>query len=829
MCQRSSRTARRVRWAAFVTLLVSFPLTADGGAMFFAGKLVDGRFVAAEGDKTPAFDVDFSTTRANVQRDRAEVTVTEQIAGHAPDAKTIVCVVPLPAGVDSIRSTQFAPAFNGSGAMKLLSVDESRKLFESIAEQTGNVAIATLGGRRTLVATQFPDGWLDGRTTITYSYTSPVGTDAGLCDLRCMLPATVATRRAARRVSLTVSLSADDPLRAVFSPTHEVAVQRDGLFDAVVRMKASDWTGHDDFRLLWAADRDELGLRVLAYRPDGEEDEDGYFMLLGNPTGNAEPGSAAPKDVSFVLDTSGSMRGEKIEQARAAVRYCLGRLNPNDRFNIVTFGTEVATFRDAPVQRSDKALADAAGFVEDVVARGRTNIAGALTAALRADEQARRVRIVIFLTDGTPTAGQLVPEKILEAARKANTAESRVFVVGLGHDVNAHLLDKLGEANGGSSEYVEPEEEIDAKVAALYNRLSHPVLADAVATFGTLQTHSVYPAELPALFVGSEIMIAGRYRGGGEQTFSIQGTLSGKPVEYACRAELPKTSGGASHEFVAPLWAARKIGFLLQEIRLHGENDELIEEVVRLSKQYGIVTEYTEFLAEAGGDLNAADAVAEARRQMHAANSIQSGKWAVNQAFNDRELQGRKVAGNERNTYRDRQGNLVRNANISQIGRQVFYLRDGQWVDGREAGRREEQVVTLFSDEYYELLRKEPEFARAQQLGWAVSMNVGNRRVVVEKDGKQQDQRLLEQQQLRDRQGQAAPDRGQQFNQLQQLPNQQRNLQQRGAIQNVRNQLPLNDVQLQQLQQDLRQVDPDNQQDAPGQQQVPDIQRRNNR
>jgi len=366
-------------------------------------------------------------------------------------------------------------------------------------------------------------------------------------------------------------------------------------------------------------------------------------MLLGNPAGAAAE-RAIQKDVLFVMDTSGSMRGEKIEQARAALDYCIQHLDKTDRFNIVTFGTDVKTFRDDLVDATPANLKGARAFVEDVIAHGQTNIAGALQKALAGKAAAGRERIMIFVTDGAPTVGERSPEKILEQVKKQN-AGTRIFVMGVGNDVNAHLLDQLAEVTDGSSEYFAPKEELDAKVAALYDRLSHPVLSGVKVSFGEAGAQQVLPSKVPVLFKGSEIMMVGRYKQSGKHTFTIAGTLAGKPVEYTCAADLPKGVGETANEFLAPLWAARQIGYLLQEIRLRGANKELIEEVVRLSKQYGIVTEYTEFIAMAGPGAKAGEIYAEAGRRLTMARGEQAGKWAVNQAFNDRQLQARTVAG----------------------------------------------------------------------------------------------------------------------------------------------------------------------------------------
>jgi hypothetical protein len=238
-------------------------------------------------------------------------------------------------------------------------------------------------------------------------------------------------------------------------------------------------------------------------------------------------------------------------------------------------------------------------------------------------------------------------------------------------------------------------------------------------------------------------MMVGRYKQGGKHTFTIDGTLAGQPVKYTCAVDLPMATGEASAEFLAPLWAARQIGYLLQEIRLRGANKELIEEVVRLSKQYGIVTEYTEFIAAAGPGAKAGDIIAEAGRRLGMARSEQAGAWAVNQAKNDRMLQNRAATGGAANVYSDRRGKESTAHNINLIGQRAFYLQDGQWVDAEEAGTRKTRVVKLLSPEYFDLLKKDSMFSKAQQLGWALSINVGAERIVIEKDGKQKDESLI--------------------------------------------------------------------------------------
>ncbi len=542
------------RLLQIVVLACLLPTVAQAGVILVPGRLSEAKFVAEKETKGPFYVLTFSGLTANVDAGWAGVKIQETIAGPEKAVAT-VCIVPLPEGAHGQGATVTvgSPGSDRSAPLsaRFLPAAEAQKLYEAVAQGTDSVKILALSGRPALVV---PDFRLQGKVEINIEYRQAIHQKDGLWRLDCPMPMCDFARGPVARLSAKVNIAADAPLRAVFCPSHTTTLDRSGLNKAIVRVKCDTYAGGDDLRLLWVADRDDLGLRVLACRPDAGED--GYFMLVGNPTGGAAD-LVTEKDVVFVLDTSGSMRGEKIEQARAAIDYCLGQLNAGDRFNIITFGTEVAGFRDSPVACSTVELAAARDFVDSVVAKGETNINGALAKALAADtplvpretaadsplslrERVRvraRPRIIIFLTDGTPTVGELVPETIVANARRANTSGARIFVIGLGHDVNAHLLDRLAEVTDGSSEYVVPGEEIDAKVAAIYDRLAHPVLTECAVNFGELKTHSVYPQKLPALFRGSEVMVFGRYRDGGRHTFRIVGKQDDRPVEYVCAAE----------------------------------------------------------------------------------------------------------------------------------------------------------------------------------------------------------------------------------------------------------------------------------------------------
>jgi Ca-activated chloride channel family protein len=302
------------------------------------------------------------------------------------------------------------------------------------------------------------------------------------------------------------------------------------------------------------------------------------------------------KSIVFVLDTSGSREGAKMAQAREALKTFLGSLGAEDRFDVVPFSTEPEPFFGQRVPASAENVAEALQRVERVTAAGGTNIHAALEVALRDQEnEGGRVPIVVFLTDGEPTVGEVVPENILAAARTANQAGSRVFVFGVGDQVNTHLLDSLAEQHGGARDYVRETERIDEKTRALFAKLSHPVMTDLALTVDGLTPTKVVPAKLPDLFAGDRLEVLGRFAGGGVHAIRLTGTVGGERREYVYEGRFAEAPA-PDFAFVAPLWAERRVGLLLDALRLNGANPELVAEVERLGREYRIVTPYTSHL-----------------------------------------------------------------------------------------------------------------------------------------------------------------------------------------------------------------------------------------
>lgn len=343
-----------------------------------------------------------------------------------------------------------------------------------------------------------------------------------------------------------------------------------------------------------------MGLTALTHRP--LRGDKGYFTLLIAPRMEMSRKYQAPRDLVLVLDTSGSMRGAKMEQARKALQYCLDHLGGNDRFALVSFATTVNCYEDTLLPVNAEQIAKAKQWIEELQATGGTAINDALASALelRGKEEGRTFTVVFF-TDGQPTIGETDVNKIVKNTLAKNTANTRIFPFGVGDDVNATMLDRLADQTRAVATYVRPSEDIENKVSGLYGKISNPVLTNLKLTAtNDIKFSEVYPPELPDLFHGGQLVILGRYSGQGAATVKLSGQVGREMKEFVYDLTFPEKTS-AERDFVEHLWARRKVGYLLDQIRANGENKELVQEVVALAKKYGITTPYTSYLVVPDG------------------------------------------------------------------------------------------------------------------------------------------------------------------------------------------------------------------------------------
>jgi len=388
--------------------------------------------------------------------------------------------------------------------------------------------------------------------------------------------------------SIDFTLVVDDgaAFRDPFSPTHELrSERRDGRL--TVR-PSGPLSG--DFAVFLPLARGLAGVTVATHRVGGE---DGYVMITLSP--GEGRGTAVARDVSLVLDVSGSMSGEKIEQARRAAKALLEALSQQDRFRLIAFNSSIDPYRTAWTSATAAELSAARRWVDGLQASGSTDIGGALAEAFRAETPAGRLGIVVFLTDGLPTVGEQNPDRIAERAEHDRGA-ARVFAFGIGYDVNVRLLDQLTAAARGTTAFVEPGEDLERPIAQLATRIRYPVLTDLRLAGAPVELRDLYPSPLPDLFAGDELVLFGRYRGAGTGDVAFTGVRGGTSERFSVGVAFPEEARG--DDYIPRLWAGRRIGVLTRELRLHGRNQEVIDEVRDLGLRYGILTEYTSYLVQ---------------------------------------------------------------------------------------------------------------------------------------------------------------------------------------------------------------------------------------
>ncbi|MBI5867630.1 MAG: VWA domain-containing protein [candidate division Zixibacteria bacterium] len=471
---------------------------------------------------------------------------------------------------------------------ELLDATAARNEYESIVRRMKDPALLEYVDRQLLKARIYPIQ-PNSDAKIRLYYTHPLVADFGTTDFAFPLSGERTAPGAA--ISLIGSIETQSVLKAVTSPTHEVKVTYDGSHRATLTAAPRADGPKSDLHILCTYDTREVGAQFLTTTDNAGQN---YFMAIIAP-GEAGSDAIVPKDVVFCFDHSGSMAGEKLTQARAALKFCLSKLNPDDRFGLVVFNDRIDSYAGSLRQATVPNVDSAHRFLYYVDAEGGTFIEGALVRSMDMFDGAKRPKYLVFLTDGLPTVGTRDPGLIKKSVVAHNANNARVFTFGVGFDLNAALLNDLAAEGKGQSSYVAPKEDVEIAVSNFFSKISRPVLSDCKLQFTGVDVHDVYPFDLPDVFAGSEIVVVGRFDEDANVTARLTGTRGAAAVSHVFNAEFTARSG--RYEFIPKLWAGRRIGNLLEDMRRNGETREVKDEVIRLSKKYGIMTSYTSFLA----------------------------------------------------------------------------------------------------------------------------------------------------------------------------------------------------------------------------------------
>ena len=511
---------------------------------------------------------------------------------------------------------------------RLMPKDEARRIYEEIVRTKRDPALLEYMGRGLYRTSVFPIPPGADRK-VTMRYTQLCKRDRDVIEFAYPLGTQKFTAKPIKRLIVQLSIRNKEAIKSIYCPSDDATIRRHGDHEVEVRLERHDLIPENDFRLVTTLADGAFSGSVLSYRPS--ESEDGFFLVLASPEVKPADTRPLPKTVIFVLDRSGSMAGKKIEQARRALKSMLNNLRDEDLFNIVVYDDRVESFKPELQRYSARSREEAERFVDNIREGGSTNIDSALKTALGMLHDTSRPSYVLFMTDGLPTAGETQEQRIAENCRRSNDRRARVFCFGVGYDVNARLLDRLSGGNSGTSEYVKPDEDIETHVGRFYSKMTSPVLTDLRLELAGIDINRTYPRDVPDLFEGGQVVVVGRYRQSGSTTLRITGKVGDERRRSEFPAELASPYRGASYDFVERLWAVRRVGDLIDQIDMNGQNKEVVDELVALSMKYGLLTPYTSFLADERVPLHAMRANADRTRlSLQALNQV-DGEAGVSQ------------------------------------------------------------------------------------------------------------------------------------------------------------------------------------------------------
>lgn len=474
---------------------------------------------------------------------------------------------------------------------ELLDSDKAKKLYEKLISRWIDPALAQYAGASFIRLNVFPFAPHETHT-VELEFRTHITREDGMYRLELPAP-----NNNIRHLNLDLQIETQEPIGIVRSPTLPTDIAFQAPNRARISAEGKDLTLARPVRIDFKPRQEDISAYVQVYTdPAGEH----YFDLSISP-GFPDTNRIIAKDVIFALDVSGSMRGEKLQQAKQALKYCLEHLNPADSFNIIRFATEANALSPTIQAASPKNIRQAILWLQNLKAAGGTNIHDALQTALAHHPHDGRPAMVLFITDGRPTIGKTETKSIIKLTKQAPD-RPRVFTFGLGNDVNVELLDKITEVSNGYRTYVAANEPVDLPITSLYQKLSAPVLANPeISPIAGLQFSETYPKRLPDLFRGSTLTLLGKYNGTKDFDVRLTAQLNGRTQTYTYHLKaVPKPD----NDYIPGLWATRKVAYLYDQIRLNGEDKELRDELIATAKKYGIITPYTSLLIIDENDLS---------------------------------------------------------------------------------------------------------------------------------------------------------------------------------------------------------------------------------
>jgi Ca-activated chloride channel family protein len=591
-----------------------------------------------------------------------------------------------------------------------MNANEARQIYEQIVRQRRDPALVEWMGYGLLRARIFPIApGEEKKVVVRFQSVAEREGDAVRVDyFRGSRPGgdEIRSTEPAGRTTFTLRYPAESIYGNAYSPTHSLNTTRSGS-QREVRVEGE---GREITLLLPVRRSSEPAISVLTYAPARE---DGFALITLSPPAVAP--RATDRDVTLVLDVSGSMSGVKIKQARAAGQQLLGTLRSSDRFRLIDFSTDVRTFRDEFVYATPENIRAATRYLESLDASGSTNISGALEEALRPKTVAGRLGLVLFVTDGLPTVGERDPEAI--AARVSDLrGNRRIFSFGVGADLSVSLIERLALEGRGTAHFVRPDESVERAVSIVASRLTNPVVTDMRVYADGVRLLKTHPTQPSDVFAGQDFVMLTRYdNGNGATRIHFEGTTANGPVHWTSRVVLPASS--RENSFIARLWATQRVGYLSAEKRRHGGSSEVNDEIRQLGEQYGIPTEFSSYLVlEPGMDPRRRVGDMQLNAVVTGAAGAAPPPPSAPMVFEE----ARKAAAQRAVTTLsdvDAMDAGRRDASVQRAGKRMFSLRDSVWTDVNYKNSMRKVVIRPYSAAYFKILDLLPELRESLALG----------------------------------------------------------------------------------------------------------------
>lgn len=599
---------------------------------------------------------------------------------------------------------------------RLLPKEDSQRIYRSSVREGYNLGIMDQLSTRAFVADvdRLP---ARRRRHIEFEYLQFLPIEDNLVKFSHPLSLAKSVNGSIADLAINIEIESQQELRTINSASHELKIDRKNDHHVHLSYKGRNIQPDDDFQCYYSISDDDFGITLLTHRAD--ESEDGFFMLLVSPKNAVKKTDVIEKDFIFVLDHSGSMAMRKIDQAKEALSFCIRNLNDGDRFNLILFNTQITSFADrlnrqyrlVSSERSHHSETlsdhlidisdgreDTVAFIEGIEAGGGTNINEALLRAVSGEPDPNRPRIIVFLTDGCPTAGVTDPTQILDNVAQANSNQSRIFVFGVGNDLNVRLLDKLAADNGGSRNYVEPHENIEEAVSSLFRKMNEPVLVNVELDFGRIITKELTPMNLPDLFREEQLMVLGRYKGHGDTVIKLLGTIGEEQQIFSKNVIF--TGIEMDNDHLPHLWAQLRVNELGDQAALMGyrDSEKLHKEIERLCIEFDVLTQDTSFIPVDDGSYRR-----DFRSDIHQV-------YTLNSPIADLVKRSKRIEKRKSDRFK------IQETDTKYIGRKAFHQHGEKWVDTKYDGQSELKIIEFGSDKYFDLASQSDEVAKCLKL-----------------------------------------------------------------------------------------------------------------